>query len=285
MRKTTRSLALSVMIAASAGSAAAQGLPTTQPKMLMVIREEVKPGHGADHARVEAGWPAAYEKAKSPYYYLAMTSMTGTNEAWFVSPFDSNAAIGDSYKRESEDPVLAAELARLQKADAEHISGLRTMLATARPDLSYGAYPDTATQRFWEITIFRVRPGHDAEFEAAAKVYGAAAKRASSRTAFRVYEVMAGMPGSTFLVFGSVKSLGDFDGVMTAGEATMKAFTPEEAAGMQKFLAQGLINSETQRFRLDPAMSYVPKETRDTDPAFWIPKKTMAKPAPKPTQP
>ena len=96
---------------------------------------------------------------------------------------------------------------------------------------------------------------------------------------------MAGIPGPTYLIFSSVKSLGDFDGMMTSGEATMKAFTPEEGAGMQKFLAEGLINSESQRFRLDPTMSYVPKATRDTDPAFWIPKKTMAKPAPKPTQP
>lgn len=285
MHRKTRALTLSVMIAACAGSAAAQGLPTTQPKMLLVYREEVKLGHGADHTRVEAGWPAAYEKAKSPYYYLALASMTGTSEVWFVSPFDSNAALGDSNKRESDDPVLAAELARLQKADAEHITSVRTLLARARTDLSYGTYPDTATQRFWQITIFRVRPGHEAQFEAAAKVYGAAAKRASSATAFRVYQIMAGMPEPTFLVFGSVKSLADFDGAMKAGEATMKAFTPEEGAGMQKFLAEGLINSETHRFRLDPAMSYVPKETRDTDPAFWIPKKTMAKPAPKPTKP
>jgi hypothetical protein len=52
----------------------AQGLPKTQPKMLTIMREEVKVGRAAEHGKHEAGWPAAFEKAKSPDYYLAMTS-------------------------------------------------------------------------------------------------------------------------------------------------------------------------------------------------------------------
>src|SRR6185436_7635458 len=51
--------------------AIAQTLPTSQPNMITIVREEVKLGRDADHANVEAGWPAAYEKAKSPDYYLA----------------------------------------------------------------------------------------------------------------------------------------------------------------------------------------------------------------------
>ena len=57
--------------------AVAQDLPKTQPKILTIYREEVKVGRAAEHAKHEAGWPAAYEKAKSPIYYLALTSMTG----------------------------------------------------------------------------------------------------------------------------------------------------------------------------------------------------------------
>ena len=62
------------------------GLPTSQPKLLTIVREEVKPGRAADHANHEAGWPAAFEKAMSPDYYLAMTSLTGPSEAWYVIP-------------------------------------------------------------------------------------------------------------------------------------------------------------------------------------------------------
>src|SRR5512145_76980 len=102
---------------AYAVTASAQGaLPTSQPNYLTIVREEVKLGRAADHERIEAGWPAAYERAKSPDYYLAYVSTTGRNEAWYIVPFDSHKAMGDSMRRESEDATLAAELRRLQRA-------------------------------------------------------------------------------------------------------------------------------------------------------------------------
>ena len=148
------------------GAADAQ-LPTSQPNLITIVREEVKLGRDADHARVEAGWPAAYEKAKSPDYYLALTSVTGTPEAWYVGAYASHAALGDSLKREDADAVLTAELTRLRRADADMINSVRIIHARGRQDLSSGAYPDMAKQRFFEVTWFRVRPGHELRFEAA----------------------------------------------------------------------------------------------------------------------
>ena len=266
---------------AYAASASAQGaLPTSQPNYLTIAREEVKLGRAADHERIEAGWPAAYEKAKSPDYYLAYVSTTGRNEAWYVSPYESHQAMGDSMKRESDDAVLGAELRRLQRADADVVNNVTVIQAMARKDLSVGAFPDIAKTRFVEITIFRVRPGHERAFEEAAKAYGAAAKRSAPNTSFRVYQVMAGIPGPTFLVFSSTQSFGDFDRAMQDDMAIMKGASPDELKTLEKVSAEAFVNVETQRFRIDPVMSYVPKETRAADPAFWMPKK----PAPaKPT--
>jgi hypothetical protein len=256
--------------------AIAQSLPTSQPNMITIVREEVKLGRDADHAKVEAGWPAAYEKAKSPDYYLAMTSMTGAPEAWYVTAYASHAAIGDSLKREDGDAVLTAELTRLRRADADMINSVRVMQAIARKDLSYGAFPDLATQRFFEITWFRVRPGHEQQFEAAGKAYGAAAKRAGANSAYRIYEIVAGVPGPTYLIFSSAGSYAEFDQLMTDGQKTMKGANTEEGMALQKFMLEGVINVETQRFRVDPVQSYVPKEIRAQDPAFWMPKKPAA---------
>jgi hypothetical protein len=220
MNTVTRSL-LVVAAMASANAALAQSLPTSQPNYLQIYREEVKVGRAAEHEKVEAGWPAAYEKAKDPYTYIALTSMTGPGEAWFISPFESHAAMADSLAREDE-PSLGASLGRLQRADAEVINGFRSIWARGRKDLSYGAYPETAKQRFYEITIFRVRPGHEQGFEAAAKAYGAAAKRGAPDTSYRVYEVMAGLPSPTYLVFSSVTSYGAFDKAQTDDAATIR---------------------------------------------------------------
>jgi hypothetical protein len=265
------------------GVAFAQTLPTTQPNMLNIVREEVKVGRAADHAKIEAGWPAAYEKAKSPNYYLALVSTSGPSEAWYVTPFESNAAIGESQKREDADPVLSAELARLSRADGDVLTGVRTMQARARKDLSYGAYPDIGKARFFEMTWFRVRPGHEGQFEAAGKAYAASAKRAGANAAYRVYEIVTGIPGPTYLIISSVGAYAEFDQAMADGDKTMRGFTAEEGTLLQKFMIEGVVNVETQRFRVDPVQSYVPKETRAQDTKFWMPKKPAA---PKPaTQP
>lgn len=254
-----------------AGTAAAQSLPGTQPNMLLIQIERIKLGHSTTHRITESGWPAAYEKAKSPNSYIALEALTGQPEAWFISPFESNAAIGDSFKMEDEDRALSAELARLYQADAEHLDALRTIHAMGRKDLSHGAFPDTGKQRFYEITSFRVRPGGEAAFEAAAKAYGVAAGRTAPNVAYRVYEVAAGLPGPTYLIFSSNVSFGDFDKNMADGMATMKAMTPQEQEAMQKF-TEVLTEAVTQRFRLDPDMSYVSRAVRETDPGFWLSK-------------
>jgi hypothetical protein len=264
---------------AYAVSAGAQSsLPTSQPNYLTIIREEVKLGRAAEHERIEAGWPAAYEKAKSPDYYLAYVSTTGRGEAWYITPFDSHKAMGDSMKRESDDAVLAAELKRLQRADADVLNSLTIMQVMARKDLSLGAFPDISKTRFVEITIFRVRPGHERGFEEAAKAYGSAAKRSAPDTSYRVYQVMAGIPGPTYLVFSSTQSFAEFDRAAQQDTDIMKRMSQEERNTLEKFSAEGLVNTETQRFRVDPAMSYVPKEIRASDPAFWLPKKPAARP-------
>jgi hypothetical protein len=253
-----------------ASVAASQAVPTSQPPLLTIVREDVKTGHGAMHAAHEAGWPAAFAKAKSTDYYLALVAMTGPNETWYVGPYASHAAWGESMKREAADPVLTAELQRLARMDADHINSIRNLHAMAMPELSHGAFPDLALTRFWEITTFRVRPGQEEAFAAAAKVYAAAAKRAAPNASWRTYSVIAGMPGPTFLIFGSVKAFAEFDAMMKEGADLSKAFTPDEIATLQKS-AGALISAETQRFRLDPMQSYVDAETKAKDPAFWNP--------------
>ena len=280
MKVTRTLLALPSLLCISATAVLAQApaLPTSQPALLTIYREAVKIGRAADHERIEAGWPAAFARAKFPSYYLAMTSLTGRSEAWFLAPHASNAAVAEDMKRETSDTVLAAELARLSRADAEVLDEWRIIQAVARPDLSHGAFPDLAKVRYWEVFTLRVRPGHESEFEAAAKAYGAASGRVAPGTSYRVYQVTAGMLEPTFLVFSSVETYAQFDEMMASGQKTMQGFTPDEMATMQKFFTDGVINTETNRYALNPTMSYVAAETRATDPAFWMPKRPARRP-------
>ena len=279
MSKSSSSLTLLALVAA-ATSAMAQGMPTTQPKFLQIYREQVKMGRTGDHAKWEAGWPAAFEKNKNPYSYIALVSVTGPNEAWYVSPLASQAAYGETLAREDADPVLRAELDRLSRGDAEFVSESTSLQALARPDLSYGNFPDLAMMRFWEISTYRVKPGHEDAFAAAAKAWASATARTAPGTSWRTYEVVAGAPGGTYLIFSSHGSFADFDKSATDGEATFKSLSFDERTALDKYFADAALSTVTNRYRLDPGQSFVPAETRQKDPAFWMPKAAAAAKAP-----
>jgi hypothetical protein len=250
--------------------AAGQALPTQQPAYLTIYREQVKPGHVGDHVDVESGWPAAFAKAGTKETYLAVSSMTGAPEVLFLQPTASFTEAAEGMKRNDADPVLSAELARLSKADGEHLSGLSTLILMARKDLSHGQFPDIATQRFFEITTFRMQPGHDEAFEQAAKAYNAMMDRVAPGASYRVYQVIAGMQDPTFMILSSVAAYGEFDRTMADGMKAWTERTDGEKMMFAKF-SEHLAFSVTNRYAVDPRMSFVPADVRARDQAFWSP--------------
>lgn len=256
----------------AAGTVSAQELPTTQPAYLTIYMETLKPGHGAAHEATEAGWPAAFARANSPTYYLALESMTGPAHIWFVVPYPSYTAEADDMKRNADNAELSKELQRLSTVDGEHLESSITVNAVARPDLSHGGFPDLTKTRYWDVTVMRVRAGHEEQFAEAAKAYAAIATRGAPEASWRVYQVMAGMPGSQFLIFSAFDSYAAFDEMIAGGNRMMQAATAQERELMQRFSRESIQNVMTNRYALSSTMSYVDAATRAADPAFWAKK-------------
>ena len=263
------SLGVAVLVVAGGAALVAQSLPTSQPKILQIYREQIKTGQSAAHEANEAGWPAAYAAAKSTDYYLAMESMTGRGEVWFVSPFDWYTAIGKSMAQNEGNPVLSATLGRLAAADAQYLDSGDAIEAVAEPDLSYGTFPDLNKARFWEISVWRIRPGHDQDFAAATAAYKKIVAKAAPNASWRTYHVSEGMPGGTYLIFSSTTAFGQFDAMMSDDAAIGKAMLPADQVMFAKFFSEGVISITSNKYRLSPTMSYVSPETKATDPAFW----------------
>jgi hypothetical protein len=269
LSKTQVTVAVLALAASVSTNALAQGTPNAQPKFLHIYREQVKPARVAEHAAWEAGWPAAFEKAKSPYNYLALSAITGPQEVWYVASYASQAAYGESLAWEDAQPGLIAEYNRLAKTDAEFLAESNALQAVGVPELSHGAFPDLGRMRFFEISMWRIRPGHEDAFAAAAKAYKSAATRSAPSANWRIYRVVAGAPEPTFLIFSSVASFGDFDKMMVDGEATMKGATAEEMTTLGKLMRESVLNVSTNRYRVDPKQSYVDAAAKAKDPAFW----------------
>jgi hypothetical protein len=272
MRKSHMTLTVLALVTIGAATAVAQGVPSTQPKFLHIFREHLKPGRAADHAKWERGWPAAYEKAKSPYNYIALESLSGPPEVWYVMPLASQAAYEEAMAEGNDDPALSAETERLSRGAREFLKGSDQIQAAAMPDLSYGTFPAIGKMRYWEITTFHVKPGHNDSWVAATKAYIAATKRSAPDASWRTYAVVAGAPGDTFLVLSSQASFAEFDKAMADGQKIWEGVTEEEGATLTKFMREGVASVITNRYRLDPGQSYVNAETRAADPDFWEPK-------------
>jgi hypothetical protein len=248
------------------------------PKVLSIFREEIKAGRGTAHAKLETGYVRALQKAKWPVYSLAMTATAGGTDAWFVSAYDSFAAMEKDRQNMDKNAQLSADFERLDGLDAEFRTGQRGVLCSLNEELTIGGSFDVSQMRYFAVNTVRVRPGHDQEYQEARKILAEAVKKADPTAHSVLYAVRAGMPSGTYLIFTPRKSLAEMDPNPTVAKAVRDAMGDDGANRRQKLLADSVISTETSIYAFSPMMSYVSKEFAKTGGDFWTPKPP---PAPK----
>jgi hypothetical protein len=251
--------------------------PAGPPKVLQIFREQVKPGKGAAHEKVEAGWPKAFAKAKWPTHYIALSSMTGPPEAWFLSGYESFAAMGADQQNVEQTPALLRELDQLAAQDGELLTGTRSITAVYREDLSYRPSVNIGEMRYFTITMFTLRPGYDSAFAESRKLVHAGHEKARMDEHWAMFQVTSGMVTPTYLLFLPMKALQEAD---LAQESHAKpyqdALGPEGRRQLREFSQAGVQSTESYLFQMSPKMSYPSKEVVAADPAFWTPKPAAA---------
>lgn len=257
---------------------AQEAAPTPAPRVLMIFREQVKPGKAGAHAKVEAGWPRAFAKANWPVHYLALTSMTGPSEAWFLVGYESLAAWEKDQQSIEGHAELKAEVDRLTEQDGEMLSSVRSVVARYREDLSHRPGVSVPRMRAFAITIVRVRPGHTQDYEDLRKIIKAAHEKAGVMDNHSVFQVVAGMPAGTFLVITPMRSLKEADDAPEVhGRTYQDAIGEAGRTRMRELVAAAVASAETDYFGFSPAMSYPSPAWIAADPEYWTPK-----PAPEP---
>jgi hypothetical protein len=247
---------------------AAQG----PPPMLTIYREEIKAGHRGAYSQTAAAWRAVLGAAKFPGHYLALNSMSGPNEAWYLEGAASFAEIEQREKMLEAAGVLGA-LDALSAADGASLSQSRTMRAAYRPALSYNAGVDLAAMRYFTVVTTRVRPGHIPAWTEMMRKLAEVHKRAGMSESYAIFQVQNGAPQGTFLMFIPVASLQRVDELGREHDEKMQAaFTAEEREMMAKVSAETVMFSESNLFSINPRTSYVSDEMRKRDPGFWAPK-------------
>src|SRR5581483_1741465 len=182
------------------------------PNYLTITVEMTKPGVGPAHEKLEMGWPAAFSKANWPTHYLAMSSITGPSEAWFITGYDSAEAAEKDADAMAHATSLRGTSEQLAQQDAQFLTGTRAMTAMYKPDLSYfSGAPDIATKRYFAVATVHVKPGHNDDFKEMRAMVKAAHEKAQLNEGFAVFQVVAGAPGPTYLIFIPMKSMKEVD--------------------------------------------------------------------------
>ena len=261
--------------------------PPGPPQVLLIVREEIKPGMMAAHNRHSAGYAGIFNKLKTPNHRIAMVPVAGNeNEVVYLTAGESFSDLEmitkqTDKKMSSANGAMEVELARLDKEAPDLHSGMRDILAIYRPELSYQPGVDVAQMRYFAVTTVRVRPGQEDNYsEYVRTVQNAAREKIKADAHFAVYQVIAGMPGTTFMVFRPMKSLAEYD--LRIAPRVREAMTDEQKKKADKILGESIMVSETSIYAFNPSMSYLSKEFTARDPGFWNPAPdVVVKPKPK----
>lgn len=270
---TAAALAIPIIAGAQTMTAAAPVLNGAAP-VLAIGREVIKPGKGPAHTRLETAWSRSLEAAKYAQGFVALTSMSGPNEVWFVSPYASLDAMQKANEAYDANPAMMAISEKYVPAEVEFLAdGGRSMILTLRPELSYSNGRALSDMRFLTVQRIQVRAGHAAEFTESRTAIKAAHEKAKLSDGFAVYQATSGMPGGTFYVLATRKSLAELDdNTKTHADPAYQAALGVDWLKKNALLVQAYeASSDNNVFAVNPAMSVVSKEWKDAD-AFWRPK-------------
>lgn len=277
MKKILSLSALGLMAVCSApiiasAQAPASG-PDAPPPVLVITREEMKPGRGAAHLANEVGWAGMMAKAQWPTGWLGATSLTGPSEAWFFTGFASLAEFDKDRVAQDAAPALS-DTAKFQAIDGDLVNRTSTLIAAYRPLLSYQPEVSLPKMRYFSVDTVLVKPGHAAAFAAQWRDIIAAHSTAKLDEHWAVYEVTSGGQAGTYMFFYALDSLATVDasGAKHVAAAYRDAMGEAGRAANTRMNQDAIEWQQNRLFAFSPKMSHLTKAWTDVDPDFWVPR-------------
>ncbi|MGA7852356.1 MAG: hypothetical protein WCA15_03455 [Candidatus Acidiferrales bacterium] len=271
-KKVCGILLVALLVLGTASLAAAQEKPMSMapPKVLNVIREVIKPGKsGSAHEKTERAFVEAMTAAHSPNHYIALDSLTGVSRALFLSGYDSFAEWEKEQMGDLKNASLAASLDRAAEADGALLSSYEAGMYVLREDQSYNTGGGLAHVRYFEITVYRIKPGHDADWDAIVNLVKPALVKANPDDSWAMYARAYGAGGFAYAVMRVMKSAAEIDRAYATNPKFIAALGDEGMKKLSELSAAAIEGSETNLFIINPRESYADPELINADPDFW----------------
>jgi len=239
------------------------------PKLLILEREEIKPGKVTAHTQAASRFVQLAEKNQAGVYRVGGMAIAGnTNEIFYLSFADSYA----DYERNADFPQpMAAELVNLEAQTGDVHNSQRTVIAEFAPALSYRPEAHTAAlnnAKRVNLFILRTRPGTYDQVQQIGKLYVDGYKKAGiSEEYWLAYTVRAGMPGNTWIFIEALPSLAALD--RNLEERFMKALGEENLKTIGSISKEAVLSEESFIVGVDPTVSRPTKEMLAANPSWW----------------
>lgn len=283
-----KSLFSCLLLLACSAVALAQNPEMPQPpKVLMIVREDIKPGLMPAHNKHSAAYASVFAKLQTPNHRIALLPVAGSeNEVVYLTGAETFAELEknnkdtDARMARVSGPVQT-ELDRLNKEAATLHSAMRDIIAVYRPELSHNPGVVMPTMRYMAITTIRIRPGQDDVYtDYVRNLLNTTREKVKGELHIAAFSIVAGAPGSTYLFFRPMKSLAEYD--QRVAPRVREMMTDDQRKKADKMVAESVMSSETSIYAMTPDMSYVDKQFAAVDPAFWSPPTEVAvKPKPR----
>jgi hypothetical protein len=279
----TRSLLSLFILIFFAAPALAQETPQMgPPKVLLIVREEIKPGMMPAHTRHSADFVQVFNQLNTSNHRIAMVPVAGNeNEVLYVTAAQSFAEIetinrSTDQKMGSANGTMRVKLDALEKEAPGMHAAMRDMLAVYRPELSFNPGVNIAQMRYFTITTTRIRPGFDSVYaEYVQKLINVARQKAKADDLHvAVFQVISGAPGGTYMIFRPMKSLAELDNPV--GMKVRAAMTDDQRKDADKAVREAIMSSDVTTYAFAPGMSFVDRQFAAMDPSFWSPKPQAA---------
>ncbi len=246
------------------------------PKILVVGREYTKPGKsGTQHEKTESAFVQAMMHAKWPTHYLAVESLSGKNRALFFTGYDSFEAWEKDTRATEKDKVLSSALDRAWAADGDLLSETDGAVLAFSEESSFRPEVDIAHMRYFEISAWQVKHGHDKDWDEIVKLVKEAYKKIPDAH-WAAYSAVYGLPDTTYIIFSPMKSLAEVDKNLMENKDFEAAMGEEGMKKLGELSARAIESSQTNLFAINPRMSYVGEDWIKADPDFWKPKAAAA---------
>jgi hypothetical protein len=239
------------------------------PKVLLVNREVLKPGKaGLTHERSESAFVKAMVAANSPNHYIALDSLTGKSRSLFFVGYSSFENWEKDQMADMKDANLSSALDSAAVADGELLESYETGVWVLREDQSYNQNGGIAHDRYFEISTYQIKPGHEEDWDAIVKMVKPALAKINPDDRWAMYErAYGGEPA--FAVLRPMKSASEIDRSFAADPKFAEAMGADGMKRLSELSAASIAASETNLFLINPRMSYVGPDMMNADPAFW----------------